>query len=172
MQHHGSQPPWQLHLQTWQCMICGCRNPMAGRECEQCTYPIGYQKLTPQRHLDMPVRSKECVLLSFLPCVSSSVCQQSCWAPTYFWPNRPNSEGAIRCGRVGSIHSAFPQVSFDASSSKWGVGQCSPTSGHVAACWFQPEDSSHGMDWKGLWKGFLEWTSKRGKGRSCPEVAS
>ena len=82
VQHHGSQPPWQLHLQTWQCMICGCRNPMAGRECEQCTYPIGYQKLTPQRHLDMPVRSKECVLLSFLPCVSSSVCQQSCWAPT------------------------------------------------------------------------------------------
>ena len=47
-QHHGSRLPSNFQLQTWQRLICSHHNPMISQDCDQCTYPMGYQKLTPQ----------------------------------------------------------------------------------------------------------------------------
>ena len=83
VQHHGSQPPWQLHLQTWQRMICGCRNPMAGRECEQCTYPIVYQRLTPQKPGLARAEQRMRIAIGFAVCAKLHL-------PTELWDNHPN----------------------------------------------------------------------------------
>ena len=64
-QHHGSRPPSSCIAPPWQCLICANQNPFTSRDCDLCTYPMGYQKLTPQSTWTCPCWTKNAYCYRF-----------------------------------------------------------------------------------------------------------